>query len=140
MKTYNRIVICGRPGHFRDSLAAVLKTLPRSELFLVDSLDPASLDQFSGSDLTLILADLYPVSAATGSRLDLVKQSCPDMLSIALVDNPQQSRAALAMGVDYTLARSASAGELLAAIQHLTQRAAPMTSFQSSNLHFVFSG
>jgi len=139
MKTYNRIVICGRPGYFRDSLAAVLKTLPRSELFLVSSLDPACLDQFSNSDLTLILADLHPVNAATGSRLDSIRRSCPDLLSIALVDNPQQSRTAQAMGVDYTLARGASAGELLTAIQHLVQRAL-IAPPQASHPHFVYVG
>lgn len=114
-----QILIYGRPGHFRDSLVAVLKTLSRSELFLVSSLETGTLEQISDSALTLILTDPNPVGAGQGGGLDLIKRRCPNIYSIALVDNPQQSRAAKAMGVDLTLARSASAGELLSTIQRI---------------------
>ena len=36
MDTATRILIVARPGHFRESMVAVLKTLPQVELFLFD--------------------------------------------------------------------------------------------------------
>lgn len=140
METYNQILIVGRPGHFRDSLAAVLKTLPGNDLFLAGGLETDDLEQFTGMRLTLILADLDLAASTTGNWLSSTKRRCPNLLSIALVDNAQQSRIASSLGVDYVLSRSASAGELLRAIQHLLKNPAPNVQRQSYYARFAFSG
>jgi DNA-binding NarL/FixJ family response regulator len=120
METVVRILIVARPGHFRDSLAAVLKTLPRVELFLVNGLDRSHWETLSLAQPAIVLADLEAVDVSQATSLGLLKEKWPGIRCVALVDNFQQARAARSGNVDLALSRSASAGELLSAIQHLS--------------------
>jgi DNA-binding NarL/FixJ family response regulator len=119
METINRILVYGRPGHYLQSLAAVLQTLPRSELFLVNSLEHGDWDRSPQTDLMLVISDPESVIKNDVKRMELLKIRYPELRCIALVDNPQQSRAAKVLGVDVVLSRGASAGELISTIQQL---------------------
>jgi DNA-binding NarL/FixJ family response regulator len=118
MQTYHRILIKAKPGHFRDSLEAVLRTLPRTELFLAGS---ECDDWEGGSQLphTIVVADLESAGSIVPACLSAFKVSYPSIHCVILVDNNQQTKAAYLMGADLVLPRSASAGELLSAIQRM---------------------
>jgi DNA-binding NarL/FixJ family response regulator len=124
METVLRILIVARPGHFRDSLAAVLKTLPRVELFLVNGLNRSHWETLSLAQPAIALVDLEADDLSQATSLGALKDNWPGILCIALVDNLQQARAARSGNVDLALSRSASAGELLSAIQRLSAGAA----------------
>ena len=132
MENVVRILIVARPGHFRDSLAAVLKTLPRVELFLVDGLNRSHWEHLSLAQPAIALADLDASDVAQAFSLDLLKDKWPGIRCVALVDNFQQARAARSGNVDLALSRSASAGELLSAIQRISAGApAPIRSVKA---------
>jgi len=119
METQNRILICARPGHFRESLIAVLKTLPRSELFLVDSINQDHDEAYSHQIHMLLLADLDTIGLGKFDWLKLMLEKNPGLRCVVLVDNHQQARAAYSLGADIVLPRGSSAGELLSTFQHL---------------------
>lgn len=134
METMVRILIVARPGHFRDSLVAVLKTLPRVELFLVDGLNSSYWEELSLPQPAIALADLDATvldasDASQATSLSLLKGKWPGTRCVALVDNFQQARAARLGNVDLTLSRSASAGELLSAIQRLSAGGPALTRY-----------
>ncbi len=132
METVLRILIVARPGHFRDSLVAVLKTLPRVELFLVDGLNRSHWEALSLAQPTIALVDLEADDLSQATCLGALKDNWPAIRCVALVDNLQQARAARSGKVDLALSRSASAGELLSAIQRLSAGAtAPMRYVQA---------
>jgi DNA-binding NarL/FixJ family response regulator len=120
MDTVVRILIVASPGHFRDSLVAVLKTLPRVELFQVDELSCSHLEGLSLTQPSIALADLDATDTAQTACLGSLKEKWPGIRCVALVDNFQQARAARTGNFDLALSRSASAGVLLAAIQRLS--------------------
>jgi hypothetical protein len=119
----SRILIIANPGHFRDSLVAILRTLEKSELFLVNPQERLEKEWFLDEGNSLVLADLAanPFSAFCLAR---IKKSCPDAHCIVLVDNFYQSRKAETIEVDYVLPRNASAGELLGVIRRICINAA----------------
>jgi DNA-binding NarL/FixJ family response regulator len=129
METLVSILIVARPGHFRDSLAAVLKTLPRVELFLVDGLNRDHWETLSLIQPTIALADLDAEDVCLSISLGSLKEKWPSIRCIALVDNFQQARVARLGNVDLTLSRSASAGELLSATQRLSAGASAPTRY-----------
>ena len=132
MENVVRILIVARPGHFRDSLPAVLKTLPRVELFLVDGLNRSHWEHLCLAQPAIALADLEASDVAQALSLDLLKEKWPGIRCVALVDNFQQARAARSGNVDLALSRSASAGELLSAIQRISAGApAPIRTVQA---------
>src|SRR5512136_816340 len=132
METIVRILIVARPGHFRDSLVAVLKTLPGVELFLVNGLKSSHWEELSLAQPAIALVDLDATDVAQALSLDLLKDKWPWIRCVALVDNFQQARAARSGNVDLALSRSASAGELLSAIQRLSAGApAPVRTVQA---------
>jgi DNA-binding NarL/FixJ family response regulator len=132
METVVRILIVARPGHFRDSLVAVLKTLPRVELFLVNELNRSHWEALPLAQPAIALIDLDATDAAQALSLGSLKEKWPGIRCVALVDNLQQARAARSGNVDLALSRSASAGELLSAIQRLSAGApAPTRNVQA---------
>jgi DNA-binding NarL/FixJ family response regulator len=120
MESFVRVLIVARPGHFRDSLVAVLKTLPKLELFLVDGLNCSYWEELSLAQPAIALADLDASDVSQATSLALLKEKWPGIRCVVLVDNFQQARVARSGNVDLVLSRSASAGELLSAIQRLS--------------------
>jgi DNA-binding NarL/FixJ family response regulator len=132
VETDVRILIVARPGHFRDSLVAVLKTLPRVELFLIAETNLTDGEAFTLAQPNIALIDLDATDAAQALSLSSLKEKWPGIRCIALVDNLQQARAARSGNVELALARGASAGELLAAIHRLSAGApAPVRYVQA---------
>jgi DNA-binding NarL/FixJ family response regulator len=132
METVLRILIVARPGHFRDSLVAVLTTLPRVELFPVNGLNRSHWETLPLAQPVIALVDLEAEDISQSTSLGALKDNWPGIRCIALVDNLQQARAARSGNVDLALSRSASAGELLSAFQRLSAgTAAPIRYVQA---------
>jgi DNA-binding NarL/FixJ family response regulator len=138
MDAETRILILANPGHYRDSLVALLRTIPRADLILSDfshsdresfnRMDPASKD-----DPIIVLVDLdsaLALPASSGNvavRLASVKSYWPYSRLIILVDNWLHTREAQRLGADCILPRSISAGDFLSAVQELNVHHCPMT-------------
>lgn len=117
-----RILIIARPGHSRQSLVALLKTLPHAELF------PAE----AGNALTvqpphLVLIDLGGLNPLGLEALKRAVQEWPAARLLALVDDIRQISPACALGADCALLHSAPAGELLQAVQQLCRPPLPLS-------------
>jgi hypothetical protein len=114
----SQILIIANPGHFRDSLVAILMTLAKSELFLVNPQEWVENEWFLDGGNSLVLADLA-ASPNAASCLAAIKKSCPDARCIVLIDNFYQPKKAETIVADYLLPRNASAGELLGIIRRM---------------------
>lgn len=111
-----RILVLARPGHSRQSLVALLKTLPRAELFLAEVGPGSSLQP---PHLVLIdLGGLHPLGLEALKR---AAQDWPAARVLALVDDIRQISPACAQGADCALPHNSPAGELLQAVQQLSQ-------------------
>jgi DNA-binding NarL/FixJ family response regulator len=116
MDRSTRILVIAPPGHSRQSLVALLKTLPRAELFLPEAGLAASVQTPH-----LVLIDLggpYPLGLEALKR---AAQEWPAARLLALVDDIRQINPACALGADCALPHNSSAGELLQAVQQLSQ-------------------
>jgi DNA-binding NarL/FixJ family response regulator len=118
MDLSTRILIVARPGHSRQSLVALLRTLQHAELFLAED-----NSEIANQALTLILVDLGGLHPLGGDVLKWAVQQWPAARKIALVDDIRQIDKAYALGADFVLPHDTPAGELLRAVQHLNQQA-----------------
>jgi DNA-binding NarL/FixJ family response regulator len=128
MDPFIRILILASPGHYRDSMVALLRTIPRLDLVFADS-SPSEIDSFCTVEPTaketskIVLVDLDPALSSpvkdrlVAARLDSIKSSLPRARLITLVDNLYHTREAERLGADCILPRSISAGEFLTAIR-----------------------
>ncbi len=124
-----RCVILAQPGRSRDSLVALLRTLRPAGLFPID---PADVLRDAASDnqawlseaapsVSVIILDLAGVGPSGGRLLALARERWPGARCLALVETLRLT-GGVAQGADCILHRSASAGELLAAVQRLAVR------------------
>ena len=120
MENPHRILIFTKPGNFRESLVAVLRTLPRSDLFLINDMEWMN-EQINFQDTqALLLADMEGIGLESSKSFYHIKDRFPGIRCLALADNSMQIKEARRMRADYVLPRSASAGELLSTIEHLS--------------------
>jgi DNA-binding NarL/FixJ family response regulator len=117
----NCIAVVAGTGHFRDSLVALLQTLPRVEIAVLDM-------AFSGSShawrrdapqTVVIVADGPGVTI--NEAVISLRQNWPEARYVALVDRVWQARQNRDLEVDCVLSKSAPAGELLPAVRELLQ-------------------
>jgi len=124
MDLSTRILVIARPGHSRQSLVALLKTLPRAELFQTET---GSLASVQSPHLVLIdLGGLHPLGPEALKR---AVQDWPAARVLALVDDIRQINPAHALGADCVLPHNSPAGELLQAVQQLSQDPAAAVRF-----------
>jgi len=116
MDRSTRILIVARPGHSRQSLVALLKTLHSTELFLTDG-----NNETASQAPHLILVDLGGLHPLGNEVLKRAAQAWPAARKMALVDDIRQIDLAYALGADYALPHNTPAGELLRAVQQLSQ-------------------
>ena len=111
------IVVIARPGSDRRSLAALLKTLDRVELFVSDG--RGTLPRTVQSP-DLVLVDLEGFEPPGASPLARAAGEWPSAPRLALVADIRQSAAACHLGADCALARTTPAGELLQTVRRLS--------------------
>lgn len=120
MDLSTRILIIARPGHSRQSLVALLKTLPQAELFQAEA---GALASAQSPHLVIIdLGGLHPLGPETLKR---AVQDWPAARVLALVDDIRQVHLANTLGADCVLPHHSTAGELLAAVHQLSQNPPP---------------
>jgi DNA-binding NarL/FixJ family response regulator len=123
------ILVIARPGNDRSSLAALLKTLRRAQLFLHDGRGP--LPAALHPDLVMI--DLGSLEGCSPEMLVSAVRQWPTARCLALVSDVRQTTGALALGAHCALSRDACAGELLQTVQRLTTAPVPLRTSQPAH-------
>ena len=150
MEALTRIAILANPGHFRDSLIALLRTMPHVDLYVVDSNEGSSnAGDAPKASSNIILIDLQSILALPTFSNDVaglfttIRSNWPEARSIVLVDSLQHTWEVQRLGADCVLPRSVSAGEFLTAVRGLdslgysyqkSKRVIPGMELQSSAL------
>jgi len=132
MDLSTRILVIARPGHSRQSLVALLKTLQATELFLTDG-----TNQTASQAPHLVLVDLGGLHPLSNEVLKRAAQAWPAARKMVLVDDIRQIAPAYALGADYALPRNTPAGELLRVVQQLSQETQVTSRVDCSTPAFV---
>ena len=120
----SRIAVVAPRGHFRDSLIALLRNLPRVEIVALDYplfLGDNEVPQGKAPDIAVLV--LEGSGRTFYETLPALRRDWPTARFVALVDHIRQVRGGQDLGVDCILARSTPAGEFLPAIRELLRRA-----------------
>ena len=105
-------MIVAKPGHLRNALQSLLRTVPQIEI-LAESNDPSILRKMN-EDLhpELILVDVGLIDEDDWSALTKIKENRPATKVLVLTENDQQGQAAREAGADYFLLKGFPASEL----------------------------
>jgi DNA-binding NarL/FixJ family response regulator len=115
--------IVARPGPLRDSLQALMKTIPQIEI-LAETTDPSALLRMGAKiqpDVVLLDADLP--REQVWSALREIREEWSRTRSIVMVEDSQQQQKAQAAGADVALIKGYPAARLIAAIRELLSTA-----------------
>src|SRR3990172_12799184 len=103
MDRSTRILILAKPGHSRQSLVALLKTLHYTELFLAEANNETATQAPILQAPHLVLVDLSGLHPMGNEVLRRAAQQWPAARMMALVDDIRQIDPACALGADYAL-------------------------------------
>ena len=112
-------LIVARPGPLRNSLQALMTTIPQIEI-LAETTDPSALLRMGAEiqpDVVLLDADLP--GEQVWSALREIREEWSQTRSIVLVEDSQQQEKAQAAGADIALIKGYPAARLIAAIGRL---------------------
>lgn len=111
-------LIIAKPGHLRNSLQSLLRTMPQIEM-LAETSDPSILLKM---DLEihpeLILIDGGLLTEANWSQVKTIKANWPETKVLVLTDNDQQGQAAREAGADLYLLKGYPATDLARLIEN----------------------
>jgi len=119
--TLTRILVVAGPGHSRDSLVALLRTIPGAVVAVLDAETRRDPGKGQNPAPDIVVVDLEAYGQAFTKALVSLGGERTGARYLALVDNVRQTGAARALGADYALTRSAPASELLLAVGRLRQ-------------------
>jgi DNA-binding NarL/FixJ family response regulator len=112
-------LIVARPGPLRNSLQALMTTMPQIEV-LAETSDPSALLRMGAEiqpDIVLLDADLP--EDQVWATLRQIKEGWCQTRSIVLVEDSQQQQRAQAAGADAALIKGYPAAKLIAAVEGL---------------------
>ena len=102
-----------KPGHLRNGLQSLLRTIPQIEI-LAESNDPSILRKMNEDfHPELILLDGGLIAEDDWSALTKIKENRPATKILVLTENDQQGQAAREAGADYFLLKGFPATELV---------------------------
>ncbi|MFC1879219.1 response regulator transcription factor [Chloroflexota bacterium] len=102
-----------KPGHLRNGLQSLLRTIPQIEI-LAESNDPSILRKMNEDfHPELILLDGGLIAEDDWSALTKIKETRPATKILVLTENDQQGQAAREAGADYFLLKGFPATELV---------------------------
>jgi len=114
-KILNKItlaLIIAKPGHLRNGLQSLLRTIPQIEI-LAESHDPSILLKMNEEiHPELILVDAGLIDEANWSAITKIKADCPSTKILVLTENDQQSQTAKEAGADICLLKGFPATEI----------------------------
>jgi len=112
-------LIIAKPGHLRNGLQSLLRTIPQIEI-LAESHDPSILLKMNDGLLPeLILVDAGLIDEANWSAITKIKAERPSTKVIVLTENEQQGQVAKEAGADFYLLKGFPATELAHLIENL---------------------
>ena len=110
-------LIIAKPGHLRNSLQSLLRTIPQIEI-LAESHDPSILLKINEEiHPELILLDASSIEGENWSALTKIKADWSDTKIIVLTENDQQGKIAREAGADYYLLKGFPATELVQLVE-----------------------
>lgn len=112
-------LIVGKPSPLRDSLAALLTTIPRIGSVRQADDAPSALRMITERHLGVVLLDAYLAGDKNWTALRKIKAKSPRIPCIVLADSDQQQREAKAAGADAALLKGFPAPRLVATIERL---------------------
>lgn len=118
-ETRNITLIVVKPGPLRNSLQALMTTIPQIEV-VAETKDLSTLFRMGSKvrpDLVLIEADLVGTDLQKGLRG--LQKACPQAQCIVLVENDEQRRMAESSGVDAVIFKGFRAAKLMKLIERL---------------------
>ena len=112
-------LIVARPGPLRNSLQALMTTMPQIEI-LAETSDPSALLRM-GAEIRpdVVLLDASLREEQVWAALGQIKEEWSQTRSIVLVEDSQQQQKAQASGADVVLIKGYPAANLIAAIERL---------------------
>ena len=115
-------LIVARPGPLRNSLQALMTTMPQIEI-LAETSDPSALLRM-GAEIQphVVLLDASLPEDQVWAALRQIKEEWSRTRSIVLVKDSQQQQKAQAAGADVALLKGYPAAKLIAAIEGLLSR------------------
>ncbi len=110
-------LLIAKPGHLRNGLQSLLRTIPQIEV-LAESNDPSILLKMN-DDLRpeLILVDGGLIAEDNWSALAKIKADWPGTKVLVLTENDQQGLAAREVGADFYLLKGFPAADLAQLIE-----------------------
>jgi len=110
-------LLIAKPGHLRNGLQSLLRTIPQIEI-LAESNDPSILLKMN-DDLRpeLILVDGGLIAEDDWSGLTKIKADWPETKVLVLTENDQQGLAAREAGADFYLLKGFPAADLAQLIE-----------------------
>lgn len=112
-------LIVARPGPLRNSLQALMTTMPQIEV-LAETSDPAALLRMgAGMQPDVVLLDADLPEEQVWAALRQIREEWSQTRSIVLTEDSQQQQAAQAAGADVALLKGHPAAELVATIEGL---------------------
>ena len=123
-------LIVAKPGHLRNGLQSLLRTIPQIEI-LAESHDPSILLKMNEEIRPeLILVDAGLIDEANWSAITKIKADWPSTKVFVLTENDQQGQTAKEAGADFCLLKGFPATELA----HLIEISLSHASRDETNL------
>ena len=119
MEPPQRITIISRPGHSRDSLVALLRTIPQVDIHLLEGSGRIGLERLHRTQPDLILAELEAIDAGFTDDLASLKRVRPETKCGIFVESLRKASSAQALGADCVFMKNIPAGEFLQAVRRL---------------------
>ena len=117
MKKITLALLIAKPGHLRNGLQSLLRTVPQIEI-LAEAHDPSVLLKMDGEVRPeVIIVDGSIIDESNWSALAKIKAVCPRTKILVLTDNDQQGQVAREAGADYYVLKGFPATELAQLIE-----------------------
>ncbi|HDQ73354.1 MAG TPA: response regulator transcription factor [Chloroflexi bacterium] len=114
-------LILARPGRLRDSLGALLTSMPQIQRVNSAEIDNKALELFTDPPPNLIVIDTNLMPNRLSSTLEQIKARWPQARYVILVDDVRQQQIAKAAGADSALLKGFPTAQLFATIERLLQ-------------------
>ena len=113
------VLVMGAPGHLRDGLKALLRSLPRvGDVRLTDSIS-STRTAIGCNCPDLIVADTSTWNGKVQETIRRIKMDSPQSRVLALADSKARKQELLAAGADAALVIGTRAARLLETVQEL---------------------
>jgi hypothetical protein len=122
MKTDVKVLLLVQTRRYRDSLAALLASIPGLEILLGGSVLPTALDTTSSLAPNVLLYEDNPANLEQFAALETAHLTWPKMKIVLLVDSPKSGLTNRFSGVDLVLPVDTTVGELFQSISRLVGR------------------